>query len=79
MAKDKTKFHLTTIIICTIVHVHCFISAKIKLMYVCLCKGITDTQIQEAVGLGAASLKDVRKELGVATQCCKCLPLARNI
>ncbi len=48
-------------------------------MFVCLCKGVTDTQIRESINAGAASLRDVRKELGVATQCCKCLPLARSI
>lgn len=48
-------------------------------MFVCLCKGITDTQIQESVNNGATSLAEVRSELGVATQCCKCLPLARSI
>jgi bacterioferritin-associated ferredoxin len=48
-------------------------------MYVCLCKGITDTQIKNSIKNGANSLKDVRRELGVATQCCKCLPEARAI
>ena len=48
-------------------------------MFVCLCKGVTDTQIQESVQNGASSLKDVRRQLGVATQCCKCLPQARAL
>lgn len=48
-------------------------------MFVCLCKGVTDTQIKESIYQGAQSLKDVRKQLGVATQCCKCLPVARSI
>ncbi len=48
-------------------------------MFVCLCKGVTDTQIRESINAGASSLKDVRKALGVATQCCKCLPLARSV
>jgi len=48
-------------------------------MFVCLCKGVTDTQIRESISAGATSLKDVRKNLGVATQCCKCLPLARSV
>lgn len=41
-------------------------------MYICLCKGITDTQIKDAVYGGATTLRDVRKELGVMTQCGKC-------
>ena len=48
-------------------------------MYICLCKGITDTQIKQCVDNGATSLQQVRRELGVATQCCKCLPEARAI
>ena len=48
-------------------------------MYVCICKAITDTQIRAAVEDGASSLRDVRKTLGVASQCGKCGILARDI
>lgn len=48
-------------------------------MYVCLCKGITDTQIRAAVEDGASSLRDVRSTLGVASQCGKCGILTREI
>lgn len=48
-------------------------------MYVCLCKGITDTQIRAAVEDGASSIRDVRNTLGVASQCGKCGILAREI
>ncbi len=48
-------------------------------MYVCLCKGITDKQIQSAVHDGAHSLGKLRKSLGVATQCGKCSSLTREI
>jgi len=41
-------------------------------MYVCLCKGITDTQIRDAVCAGASSLRQVRRQLGVMSQCGKC-------
>lgn len=41
-------------------------------MYVCLCKGITDDQIKDAIYGGATSLRDVRQQLGVMTQCGKC-------
>lgn len=41
-------------------------------MYVCLCKGITDRQIKAAIDDGANSLKQLRKALGVASQCGKC-------
>ena len=48
-------------------------------MYVCLCKGITDTQIRAAVEEGASSLRDVRNTLGVTSQCGKSGILARDI
>ena len=48
-------------------------------MYVCLCKGITDTQIRAAIQDGASSLRDLRNNLGVASQCGKCGVLTRDI
>jgi len=48
-------------------------------MYVCLCKGITDTQIRAAVQEGASSLREVNRTLGVASQCGKCGIVAREI
>ena len=48
-------------------------------MFICLCKGITDSQIQQAVTEGATTLAAVRRKLELATQCCKCLPEARMI
>lgn len=48
-------------------------------MYVCLCKGVTDSQIRGAVEDGAESLRAVRESLGVMTQCGKCSCLTRQI
>lgn len=48
-------------------------------MYVCICKGITDTQIRAAVQEGASSIRDIRNNLGVASQCGKCGIMAREI
>jgi bacterioferritin-associated ferredoxin len=48
-------------------------------MYVCICKGITDTQIRAAVEDGASSMRDVRNTLGVASQCGKCGIMTREI
>jgi bacterioferritin-associated ferredoxin len=48
-------------------------------MFVCICKSVTDTQIREAIANGAQSFNEVRRQLGVATQCCKCLPFARSV
>ena len=50
-----------------------------RTMYVCICKGITDTQIRAAVQDGASSLTDVRNTLGVASQCGKCGILTQDI
>ena len=48
-------------------------------MYVCVCKGITDRQIKAAIADGASSLGQLRKALGVATQCGKCSVTTREI
>ena len=48
-------------------------------MYVCLCKGVTDCQIREAVCEGACSMRELRKCLGVATQCGRCACHARQV
>ncbi|MGO3858144.1 (2Fe-2S)-binding protein [Neisseriaceae bacterium CLB008] len=40
-------------------------------MYICICNGITDTQIKAEVSAGATSLADLQASLGVAT-CCGC-------
>lgn len=41
-------------------------------MYVCLCKGVTDGQIREAVESGAITVRGLCRQLGCATQCGKC-------
>lgn len=48
-------------------------------MYVCICKGITDHQIKDAVFGGASSLRDVRKQLGATSQCGKCGVMTKQI
>jgi bacterioferritin-associated ferredoxin len=49
------------------------------LMYVCLCQGVTDGQIREAIYDGCCSYRDVRETLGVASQCGKCACLAKQV
>jgi len=43
-------------------------------MYVCVCKGITETKIREAVYQGADRMRDLKARLGVTEQCgiCAC-------
>jgi hypothetical protein len=38
-------------------------------MYVCLCQGVTDGQIREAIMEGCCSYREVRETLGVASKC----------
>ncbi|GAB2189167.1 (2Fe-2S)-binding protein [Sessilibacter sp. MAH2] len=48
-------------------------------MYVCICKGITDSQIREAVCSGASNLRGIRQQLGAMTQCGKCAAQTRDL
>ncbi|HLD65230.1 MAG TPA: bacterioferritin-associated ferredoxin [Pseudomonas sp.] len=48
-------------------------------MYVCLCQGVTDGQIRDAIYEGCCSYRDVRETLGVASQCGKCACLAKEV
>ncbi|MHA6492900.1 bacterioferritin-associated ferredoxin [Pseudomonas borbori] len=48
-------------------------------MYVCLCEGVTDGQIREAIYEGCCSYREVRSSLGVASKCGKCACLAKEV
>jgi len=48
-------------------------------MYVCVCKGITEKQIQDAVEEGTTSLRGLRLQLGVASQCGRCADCACDV
>jgi len=48
-------------------------------MYVCLCNGVTDTHIKEAVQKGCHRMRDLRRELGVTNQCGKCASHALDV
>ncbi|WP_074926880.1 (2Fe-2S)-binding protein [Nitrosomonas eutropha] len=43
-------------------------------MYICVCKGVTERDIHEAVKQGAVRMRDLRSCLGVTGQCgiCAC-------
>ena len=47
-------------------------------MYVCVCRAVTERQIDNAVRAGARTLKDLRRELGVASECGQCATAARQ-
>ena len=49
-------------------------------MYVCLCKGVTCSAIRSAVSeQGIGSLRELSRNLGVATQCGKCAHSAKQV
>ncbi|MCM2972112.1 MULTISPECIES: (2Fe-2S)-binding protein [Larsenimonas] len=48
-------------------------------MFVCLCKGVSDRQLKQAVTDGANSWREVRIETECATQCGKCACMAKAI
>lgn len=48
-------------------------------MYVCLCRGITDQDIKDAVENGAGSYREVREQLDLASCCGRCAPEAKAI
>lgn len=48
-------------------------------MFICLCNGITDSQIRHAVSDGATSLSCLQEALGVAGQCGQCSEAALSV
>lgn len=48
-------------------------------MYICVCHGVTERQIRQAVVEGAASLSDVSLALGVGTCCGTCSCAAESV
>ncbi|TPH19256.1 (2Fe-2S)-binding protein [Litorilituus lipolyticus] len=48
-------------------------------MYVCLCHGITDSQIESAIDNGAHSMKQISQELSVGSQCGKCCQCTKKV
>lgn len=48
-------------------------------MYVCLCKGVTDKTIHKSVASGEVeSMRDLRQQYGVASQCGCCKQCAKE-
>ena len=46
-------------------------------MLVCVCKGISDKQIDSALAEGASGYKAIKSELGLGTCCGQCVPFAK--
>lgn len=48
-------------------------------MLVCICNGVSDSQIKQSLRDGASSFEDVHARLGVAGCCGQCECVARQI
>ncbi|MEM0514906.1 (2Fe-2S)-binding protein [Pseudoalteromonas sp. YIC-827] len=48
-------------------------------MYICLCHGVSDKKIEQAIDDGARSMRDLSSELKVGSQCGKCCNCAKKI
>ncbi len=48
-------------------------------MYVCVCRGVTDSHIRREVEAGARTMGELNRRLGVASQCGKCGKCARSV
>jgi bacterioferritin-associated ferredoxin len=48
-------------------------------MYVCVCNGVTDSEIRKAAENGVTSMRQLGNELGVGRQCGRCACMAREI
>jgi len=48
-------------------------------MYICICQKITCGQIRAAASAGISSVRDLKQQLGVASQCGKCAGCARGV
>jgi bacterioferritin-associated ferredoxin len=49
-------------------------------MYVCICLGITDKAIKQAVlDDGVGNMRQLKQKLGAGTQCGKCVQMAQAI
>ena len=48
-------------------------------MYICICKAVTEKQIQQHLAEGVNSYQELRERTGVATQCGKCEGCARAL
>ena len=83
MPRENIKVHeknLTIILIKISVLAHLGLTRDgSPLMYVCLCTGVTDGQIREAIYEGCCNYKEVRETTGVASQCGKCACLAKQV
>jgi len=49
------------------------------IMYVCICHGVTDKQIESSIEDGAMTMKQLSAELKIGSQCGKCCQCAKKV
>lgn len=47
-------------------------------MYVCVCKAVTEREVHQAIRGGARTLRDLRSDLGIISECGRCAGCARQ-
>jgi bacterioferritin-associated ferredoxin len=48
-------------------------------MLVCVCRGVSDREVREALARGASTLRDVGRACGAGTDCGSCRGLLRKM
>ncbi|HAC35207.1 MAG TPA: bacterioferritin [Gammaproteobacteria bacterium] len=48
-------------------------------MYVCVCKAVTDSQVEQSIHGGADTLEVLQEQLGVGSECGRCCEYANNM
>jgi bacterioferritin-associated ferredoxin len=51
---------------------------EVAIMYLCICKSVSDRQIREAVELGARTIGDLNIRFGIGVECGKCTDSVRE-
>lgn len=48
-------------------------------MYICVCNGINESRVQEAIDAGITNVRDLREHLGTGNCCGRCNPAIRQM
>lgn len=48
-------------------------------MWICLCKGVSDRQIRQAIRAGARTVEEIGRATAAGTDCGKCLVAIREL
>lgn len=48
-------------------------------MYVCICKALTEKDIHQAVARGCNSVRDLKRQTGLASECGRCVACAKGL